>query len=123
MTELISGFIGPLLVKNGAAIPSGSSLIAQRTAVGVDAAGKLLILTIDGAEDRDRGMNITELGEAFVSLGAVTAINLDGGGSTTAWMDGEYLDRPTCIDNVFPECERKVANIVCVMPGSGSTAE
>ena len=78
----------------------------------------MLLLIIDGAESRDRGMNITELGDAFVELGAVYALNLDGGGSTTAWMDGEgFIDRPTCTDNILPECVRHVASAVCVMPG------
>ena len=64
-------------------------------------------------------MNISELGDAMVELGVITAINLDGGGSTTAWLDGDYIDRPTCDDHLFPECERTVADIVCVMPGVG----
>jgi exopolysaccharide biosynthesis protein len=123
VTELLSGFIGPLLVENGAAISSTATLIAQRQAVGVDAAGMLIFLTIDGAEDPPRGMNITELGDAMVSLGAVAALNLDGGGSTTTWMNGEVIDRPTCDDTVFPSCMRDVANIVCVMPGNAATSK
>ena len=64
-------------------------------------------------------MNISELADAFVGLGAVQALNLDGGGSTTAWMNGKgYIDRPTCKDYLIPECERDVADIICVMPGA-----
>ena len=119
VVELISGFIGPLLVEDGKAIHSDAALIAQRTAIGIDARGALLFLTIDGAEGRDRGMNISELADAFVELGAVQALNLDGGGSTTAWMNGKgYIDRPTCKDYLIPECERDVADIICVMPGA-----
>lgn len=118
IVELISGFIGPLLVEDGAAIHSDAELIAQRTAIGIDSQGVLLFLTIDGAESRNRGMNISELADAFLELGAVQAVNLDGGGSTTAWMaDKGYIDRPTCTDNILPECERRVADIICVMPG------
>mmetsp|Transcript_28552 Transcript_28552/g.57494 ORF Transcript_28552/g.57494 Transcript_28552/m.57494 type:complete len:176 (-) Transcript_28552:61-588(-) len=118
VVELLSGFVGPLLVENGVGTPSSNSLVAQRTAVGIDASGRLLILTVDGAEFQNRGMNLTELGQTFSELGATTALNLDGGGSTVAWMSGGYLDRPTCRDNVVPECERKVASIVCVMSGA-----
>jgi exopolysaccharide biosynthesis protein len=117
VTELLSGFIGGLLVRNSDTIVSSNALVAQRTAVGVDATGKLLFLTIDGAETRNKGMNITELSIAFRDLGATYALNLDGGGSTTAWKDGELIDRPTCRDGYLPECERPVANIVCVKGG------
>ena len=119
IVELISGFVGPLLVANGTGVASTSTLVAQRTAVGIDASGQLMFLTIDGSETPPRGMNITELGLAFAGLGATTALNLDGGGSTTAWMDGEYVDRPTCQDTPVPECERAVASFVCIMPGIG----
>jgi exopolysaccharide biosynthesis protein len=122
VTDLLSGFIGPLLVENGAAISSTSTLIAQRQAVGVLSNGVLVFLTIDGAEDPPRGMNITELGNAMVSLGAIAALNLDGGGSTTTWMNGKLVDRPTCNDTVFPSCMRNVANIVCVAPGALRTS-
>ena len=85
--------------------------------MGIDAEGMLLFLIVDGAELRDRGMTITELGDAFVDLGAVYALNLDGGGSTTAWVNGEgFIDRPTCTDYIFPECARDVASAICVMP-------
>ena len=63
---------------------------------------------------------MSELAIAFASLGAVEAVNLDGGGSTAAWMAGEgVVDRPTCDDNIVHECERAVATVVCVMPGDG----
>ena len=112
--ELVSGFIGPLLVSAGQPVLSGSSLVAPRTAVGINAEGQLLLLTVDGVEDRARGMNISELAIAFVELGAVEAVNLDGGGSTVAWMDGDIVDHPTCSDNAT-KCERTVATIICVM--------
>jgi N-acetylglucosamine-1-phosphodiester alpha-N-acetylglucosaminidase len=123
VVELVSGFVNlstpNLLVVDGIGVPSTHALVAARTAVGVDRAGRLMLLTVDGLEDSStyRGMNLTELGVAFAALGAVTALNLDGGGSTVAWMNGSFVDRPTCEDTVFPECERAVASIVCVMPG------
>jgi len=120
VVELLSGFKGGLLVQNSQGVPSTNSQVAQRTAVGIDASGRLLILTIDGSESPPRGTNITELGNLFASVGATTALNLDGGGSTTAWEDGEFVDRPTCDDTPMPECERSVASFVCVMPGSAA---
>merc|ERR1711871_1337440 len=100
----ISGFIGPLLVQENKPVPSGSTLVAQRQAVGVNAKGELLFLTVDGSETPPRGMNITELGNAFSALGAVAALNLDGGGSTTTWGSEEgYINRPTCVDTPVPK--------------------
>jgi len=120
VVELISGFVGPLLVDHGSGVHSDSALVAQRNAVGVDDAGRLLFLTVAGSETPPRGMNISELGDAFAALGAITAVNLDGGGSTTLWLDGAYVVRPTCEDTPVPECERAVASIVCVMPGAAN---
>lgn len=120
--ELISGFVQGLLVDNGAAVVSTDAKIAQRQAVGIDKDGALLFLTVDGAEDDVHGMNMTELSSAFVDVGAVYAVNLDGGGSTTTWeknskslKKGHFVNRPTCADVRALECERRVASILCIM--------
>lgn len=117
LVEMLSGFIGSLLVDDFVGATSTNALVAQRTAVGIDAAGRLLVLTIDGAESPPRGMNLTELGAAFASLGARVAVNLDGGGSTSLWFNGSLANRPTCDDTPLPTCERAVASVLCVMPG------
>ena len=114
VVELVSGFVSPLLVDSGKPATSSSELVAQRQALGIDSSGGLLILTIDGAEDRNLGMNMTELASAFADLGAQYAVNLDGGGSTATWMDGYYINRPTCLDHLVPECDRAVASIICI---------
>ena len=117
VVHAISGFQNnALLVENKIPATSSNDLVAQRTAIGVDGKGNLMFLTIDGAETRDRGMTLNELAIAFAELGAVYAINLDGGGSTALWSDGSFVDRPTCNDTIFPKCDRRVANAVCVMP-------
>ncbi|MBQ6894557.1 MAG: phosphodiester glycosidase family protein [Clostridia bacterium] len=67
---------------------------AQRSAVGIKADGKTLILAVtDGREADCRGLTQTEMAQLMISLGAEKAINLDGGGSSTFVMknpDGEY---------------------------------
>ena len=50
--------------------PHRSLLLNDKLSLGVDASGALMILTIDGAENRGRGMNMTELASAFADLGA-----------------------------------------------------
>jgi exopolysaccharide biosynthesis protein len=115
ITELLSGFVSsPLLVTDGVPITGGGDLVAQRQGLGTDSEGKLLFITIDGAENNRNGMTIEEFAAAFASAGAKYAVNLDGGGSTATWMDGEYLNHPTCTDHLAPKCDRAVANIVCV---------
>lgn len=122
VVELLSGFKGGLLVDGGEPVASTNKLVAQRTAVGIDAAGRLLLLTVDGSESPPRGANLTELAVLFAQLGATTALNLDGGGSTTAWANGALVDRPTCEDTPVPECERAVASFVCIVPGDNGGA-
>ncbi len=62
-----------------------------RTALGIDARGHLLMVTVDGRRDGATGMTLAELAGYMRSLGAVNAMNLDGGGSTTMALYGGRL--------------------------------
>ena len=94
---------GPLLVRNGKAVfrakeafPS-SWLVPRgpRTAVGQRADGRILFVAVDGGRPGySAGMTNFELARELVSLGAVTAMGLDSGLSTTMAFDGELLNRP-----------------------------
>jgi len=53
-----------------------------RTAVGTNA-NETMLVTVDGRQDDAYGMNLHELADFFLFLGAKDAINFDGGGSTT----------------------------------------
>lgn len=55
-----------------------------RTAVGVKEDGTVFFLAVDGRDYPEfvPGIRLSELGELMAELGAVTALNLDGGGST-----------------------------------------
>jgi hypothetical protein len=95
---------GPRLVKDGRAfIPFmwewfSSPLTwrrAARTAVGITAAGKLLLVTVDGGNRQNSGMTLRELGALMVQLGARDAINLDGGGSATMVAGGRVVNSPS----------------------------
>jgi exopolysaccharide biosynthesis protein len=84
----------PSLVVGGAvdiAPDTGSSFFVDenpRTAVGVDAAGRVLLVSVDGRSETADGFTMVELANAMIDLGAVEALNLDGGGSTTAVVPG-----------------------------------
>jgi hypothetical protein len=56
---------------------------APRTNVGITADGDILMVVVDGRQaGYSIGMNLIEMGDLMLSLGAVSAFNLDGGGST-----------------------------------------
>ncbi len=99
---------GPLLVRDGAPVdyaPEGFSAGARQfdsditagrypraaLAVTQDA---LLAVACDGRADDEAGLTLSELAEALVDLGAVHALNLDGGGSTSLVAGGELQNVP-----------------------------
>jgi len=66
-----------------------------RTAAGVTAAGELLLVTVDGRQAISRGMTLPELAALMKSFGAVDAINLDGGGSSSLSIRGLVINSPS----------------------------
>ncbi|HEY6102889.1 MAG TPA: phosphodiester glycosidase family protein [bacterium] len=95
---------GPRLVKNGQAqVPFAWEWFtlrfhdtrAPRTAVGFTSAGKLIFVTVDGRSARNTGMTLRELADLMVRLGAVEAMNLDGGGSATMVVGGRIVNEPS----------------------------
>jgi exopolysaccharide biosynthesis protein len=87
----------PLLVTNSVSVVDtecpnedcgvdGASYRA-RTAVGKTSDGKLIIAVIPEAN----GVTLNELAKEMLKLGAVEAMNLDGGGSSQLWYNGGYL--------------------------------
>ncbi|MEL6383504.1 MAG: phosphodiester glycosidase family protein, partial [Cyanobacteria bacterium J06626_18] len=75
-----------LLVMNGKTVPPlGKDLPYARVAVAIDAVGEQLwLIVVDGKQPHySQGVTLTQLGQIAVELGADSALNLDGGGSTT----------------------------------------
>jgi hypothetical protein len=69
---------------------------APRTAAGVTADGRILLLTVDGRRPGySVGLTIAETAAVMRSLGAVNALNLDGGGSTTMVVQDELQGIPS----------------------------
>ncbi len=81
-----------------------------RTAVAKLKDGKFLMMTVDGRQPGvSVGMSLQELADYLVSLGAVDAMNLDGGGSTTMFLDGKVVNTPS-----DKEGERKIGDAILV---------
>ncbi len=96
---------GPQLIRNGQiAIANVQEQISEtfiktghpRTAIAKLSDGKLLLITIDGRQAHESiGMSLTTLADVLRELGAVDAMNLDGGGSTTMVVHDRLVNRPS----------------------------
>lgn len=83
-----------------------------RTIIGTDAQGAIWLVTVDGRNPEvSLGMSFTELQRLAQRLGLRSALNLDGGGSTTMWVDGRIVNTPS--DGGGP---RKVSDAILVVP-------
>lgn len=66
----------------------GVNTLADRTAVGFTAEGKVILFICDGRITASKGANTLEMSRIMKGLGCVGALNLDGGGSTGMWVKG-----------------------------------
>lgn len=76
---------GTRLLKNGAVVDAFTLAINgrhPRTAIAYTANREVLLVTVDGRSTSYPGVTQLELANILIDLGAVDAINLDGGGST-----------------------------------------
>ena len=89
---------GPSLVINGKMTPmsgDGGWGIAPRTVIGQSKDGAIILLVIDGRGSSSLGATLKEAQEVIYKLGAVNAMNLDGGKSTTMYYDGDIINTPS----------------------------
>lgn len=98
--HIISG--GPYLVKNSEVYVdmTEQKLGAiggrnPRTAIGYTQDNNLILVTVDGREETSVGMTLMELANFMKSIGCVSAMNLDGGGSTVMYVNGNIVNNPT----------------------------
>lgn len=81
----------------------GALYYHPRSAIGITHEGDLLLVTVDddrqvhlpGEKRISIGATLPELADILYSLGAVDALNLDGGGSATLWYNGQVANRPS----------------------------
>ena len=66
-----------------------------RTAVGVIDDNHLVFVVVDGrSPGYSQGVTLTGLADIMLGLGATTAYNLDGGGSSTMYFNGALVNNP-----------------------------
>ena len=68
--------------------------VHPRTAAGRTTDGALILMVVDGRQPESRGVSLEELATLMLEVGAVEAINLDGGGSSTLVVNGVLVNRP-----------------------------
>lgn len=79
-----------------------------RTAIGIRKDGVILLVVVDGhRHSASVGLTIEELRKLMASLGAVDAVNLDGGGSSAMAIHGRLVNSPS-----DPDGERKIADAI-----------
>ena len=109
---------GPGLVENGTVTVSENEEVDRakasnpRTAIGILGENHLVFVVSDGRTEASEGLSLYELAEFMQSLGAETAYNLDGGGSSTMVFQGTVVNRPTSGDTIK---ERAVTDIICIL--------
>ena len=87
-----------------------------RAALGISS-DSLIALACDGRRSNvDGGLSMVELAEVMVELGAQSAINLDGGGSTTLVHRGHLLNRPYSSQDQPAPASRKVVSALAFEP-------
>ncbi len=112
---------GPALLENGQLSVDSDDEVGRamasnpRTAIGIKADGTYLFVVSDGRTDESEGLSLLQLAEFMKSQGAVTAYNLDGGGSSTMVFNGSVINTPTGGGAGHGSgTERKVSDIVYI---------
>ena len=85
-----------------------------RTGVGITKDGRIILVTVDGRfVDKAVGMPTTLFARLMDAFGAEHALNLDGGGSTTMWIEGLGIVNHPCDDRNWDNpVERKIGSIL-----------
>ena len=108
---------GPLLIFDGKRYPLSKTAFNDnrhpRTAACITHKNTLIFLTADGRTPEAQGLNLNELTTLLLLLDCKSAVNLDGGGSTTVYLKDKGVVNMPCDNKKFDhEGERKVSNIV-----------
>ena len=83
-----------------------------RTAIGMITPLHYIMAVSDGRTDASTGLTLYQLAGVMKDMGCVTAYNLDGGGSSTMWFNGEVVNQPTSYGSKISE--RAVSDIVYI---------
>jgi len=109
---------GPALVTDGSVSVTEDEEVGKakannpRTAIGIIDELHYVFVVSDGRTDESEGLSLFQLAEFMKTLGVDTAYNLDGGGSSTMYFNGNIINNPTSTGNSIKE--RSVSDIVYI---------
>jgi exopolysaccharide biosynthesis protein len=112
---------GPILIWHNQAQALDTTAFTRlrnpRTAIAVTPK-RILLITVDGRNDNAAGASLYEIAKIIKWLKATDGINLDGGGSTTMWIDKQtpngVVNYPSDNKKWDHDGQRKVANVILV---------
>ncbi len=108
---------GPALIEDGTVAVDENSEVSRsmtsnpRTAIGMISPLHYVFVVSDGRTDESSGLSLIQLAQVLKDLGCTTAYNLDGGGSSTMYFNGEVVNIPT---DGRTYGEREVSDIVYI---------
>ena len=109
---------GPALVTDGEVAVTEEDEVGKamasnpRTAIGIIDELHYVFVVSDGRTEESEGLSLLEMAEFMKGLGVTTAYNLDGGGSSTLYFNGEIINQPTTDGKSIRE--RSVSDIVYI---------
>lgn len=109
---------GPTLIKDSTIAVSEHEEVGRamssnpRTAIGIIDSLHYIVLVSDGRTSESEGLSLYEVADIMQGYGCSTAYNLDGGGSSTMYFNGQIINNPTT--NGRKISERSVSDIVYI---------
>lgn len=107
---------GPALIENSQVAVDSANEVGKamasnpRTAIGIIDDKHYVLVVSDGRTDESKGLSLKELADFMKELKVTTAYNLDGGGSSTMYFNGQIINKPTTNGHNIEE--REVSDIV-----------
>jgi hypothetical protein len=121
--EAVGGF-GATLIKDGKIATTNNTGRASRTAIGITAEGKVVMMVLDGRQEPfSAGGSMVEIAQIMLEAGCVHAVNLDGGGSTTYLSKAEGSDDLKLINRPSDGYARSVATSLVAISFAKSSKE
>ena len=110
---------GPILITNGGLnITSEEEVffnspvdgVQPRSAIGYNDKGDVIMMVVDGRQVDSRGVYLKELALLMSQFKCIEALNLDGGGSSALYVDGNLINRPIGLN-----AQREVMSSIAVI--------
>ena len=110
------------LVENGVPITVNADggchsedTVAPRTAIGIKEDGSVVMTVADGRSTISNGLVLTDLAKYMAEQGCVTAVNLDGGGSSAMSIKDMKTNTFAAVNNPSDGEEREVGNTLLII--------